>query len=115
MPREYTRVPVADRFWTKVRFDGPRRYSLTPCWEWTGAKHVFGYGQIGGPEWGTPLLAHRVAYAFAHGPIPKGKVVRHKCDNPGCVNPYHLELGTSRDNARDAWRRGRGRFGRARG
>ncbi|WP_428832632.1 HNH endonuclease signature motif containing protein, partial [Pseudomonas aeruginosa] len=50
---------------------------------------------------------HRLAYADAHGPIPDGMLIRHKCDNPACFNVNHLELGTQRDNMQDASKRGR--------
>lgn len=55
--------------------------------------------------------AHRVAYELAHGPIPEGLVVRHRCDQPGCINPTHLEVGTITDNNRDRARRGRSAVG----
>lgn len=56
-------------------------------------------------------MAHRIAYELTHGEdSAKGKVVRHKCDNPLCCNPNHLELGTHKDNMNDKMKRGRGRF-----
>lgn len=76
------------------------------CWEWTGTRVEFGYGQI--IRDGRRLRAHRVAYEIAYGPIPDGLVVRHKCDNPPCVRPDHLELGTRADNNQDRENRGRG-------
>ncbi|MCK9416834.1 HNH endonuclease [Candidatus Dojkabacteria bacterium] len=66
------------------------------CWEWLAAKTNGGYGQICGLG-----LTHRVSYKFFVGPIPKGLFVLHKCDNPSCVNPNHLFLGTQRDNMQD--------------
>jgi hypothetical protein len=77
------------------------------CVEWDRSRHDFGYGLC----WreGRTALAHRVSYEIHYGPIPAGLMVRHKCDNPPCVNPNHLELGTHADNMRDMTRRGRAR------
>jgi hypothetical protein len=86
------------RFWSKVK-------KTSGCWIWTGATNSCGYGDI----WATTRLerAHRVSWFFAHGPIPEGKLVLHKCDNPPCVNPDHLFLGTHRDNTQDMFKKNR--------
>lgn len=73
-------------------------------------KTARGYGTVGlGTENGRRryMSAHRFAYEQKHGPIPQGKWVLHRCDNPACINPDHLFLGTAKDNALDAWRKGR--------
>lgn len=78
---------------------------MTECVEWTGARGRGGYGvrSFEGKFW----RVHRLAWTQAHGPIPKGLVIRHKCDNPPCYNPDHLILGTHADNVRDKIERGR--------
>lgn len=76
------------------------------CWEWQRAKLPAGYGQISiGRQ--RQDYAHRVSYQIFHGEIPNGMVVRHRCDNPSCCNPEHLEVGTQKDNMRDCKSRGR--------
>lgn len=78
------------------------------CWLWNGRPNASGYGRISlGGKAGGYQLAHRVAYAIAHGSIPEGAVICHECDTPACVNPAHLFPGTQRDNIRDASRKGR--------
>jgi len=67
-----------------------------------------GYGLIKSGPKGRRVLAHRVSYIVHKGEIPPGKIVRHSCDQPCCVNPEHLSLGTPADNANDRSRRKRG-------
>lgn len=86
----------------------------TPCIEWQGTRsparpnEPSGYGRITKRKSGTSAKhAHRVAYEKAHGPIPEGLIVMHRCDNPPCVNPEHLVLGTMLDNFLDSVAKGR--------
>lgn len=81
----------------------------TPCREWTGARTKAGYGRIFIRR-GVEQRAHRAAWEAAHGPIPAGKVVMHRCDNPPCVRIDHLELGTQRDNMDDMRSKRRARY-----
>lgn len=86
------------RFWDKVdKTDG--------CWLWTAARNTKGYGRFRVD--GNLVSPHRFAYELEVGPIPNGLWVLHHCDNPRCVNPGHLFLGTHSDNMRDSFAKGR--------
>lgn len=78
----------------------------TECWPWIGPVDKDGYGRAS--THGIRMHAHRAAWMAATGrKIPKGMIICHTCDNPPCCNPYHLFLGTIKDNARDMIRKGR--------
>lgn len=84
------------------------------CWIWRGnVNTATGYGRLFFR--GRNLFAHRVSFGLHHGPIPDGMNVCHHCDNPPCVNPEHLFLGTDRDNVDDKMRKGRWGGGVTRG
>lgn len=81
---------------------------VTGCWDWIRGKNSEGYGQL----WfeGKMTKAHRFSYERVNGKILPGMLVRHTCDNTGCVNPLHLLIGTDADNTKDKVERGRLRF-----
>lgn len=94
---------LVDRFWAKVDRQGP-----DDCWLFTGARDGDGYGLITSEEGRDhQLRAPRVSYEIANGPIPAGRMVMHRCDNPPCVNPGHLRVGTTLENNRDKAAKGR--------
>jgi len=99
---KWTHAPVEERFWRYVnKTDG--------CWLWTGGSvNQKGYGQIGGGGKGAKhILAHRLSYEIHKGPIPDGLLIMHSCDNPSCVNPEHLSVGTQSQNILEAFAKGR--------
>lgn len=102
---------VNERFFRRFERD-----PITQCWNWTGPLSSKGYGSISGEmidgQKIGKMLAHRASWVIHNGPIPEstsfhGTVVMHKCDNPRCVNPAHLMLGTQADNVRDMLAKGR--------
>jgi hypothetical protein len=99
MPREIP--PIEQRFWSRVDKRRPDE-----CWPWTAGKDRDGYGQIAGPD-NKQLKAHRLSYAMHAGQFPTDLNVLHRCDNPSCVNPGHLFLGTAKDNVADRMAKGR--------
>jgi hypothetical protein len=105
-------APPEERFWRFVVHG--KEYD---CWLWRGARNPRGYGQIKISE--NPArykLAHRLSYEIHKGPLgPNENIVRHSCDTPLCVNPYHLQAGTQADNIADMMIRGRYRCGERKG
>lgn len=90
---------TADRFWAKVN-------KTNTCWNWTAVVKG-GYGDFFVSTERGRSAAHRFSYEQAHGQIPPGMKVCHRCDNMLCVRPDHLFLGTQSDNIRDMYAKGR--------
>ena len=93
-------VDVETRFWNKVSVCDP-----DACWEWKAQKYKNGYGifKVNNKR----RMSHRFCWELHFGTIPQGLCVLHKCDNPSCVNPNHLFLGTQLDNIADMNNKGR--------
>lgn len=107
-PPKYAQGSLEFRFWKHVNKGGEDE-----CWEWTADTSRNGYGGIWDNERKKNSSAHRVSYEIHKGEIPAGLVVMHTCDNPKCVNPKHLVLGTYKDNTQDMLQKGRRKAYRA--
>ena len=94
-----TKIDPVTRFWSQVV------KQESGCWEWIGAKDKDGYGQFTANDRNN--RAHRYSYQLHKGEIPTGVRVLHTCDNPPCINPEHLVLGSDLDNVMDAIEKGR--------
>ena len=93
--------PIEERFFEKIT-------KTDKCWIWNATKNIYGYGiiQLAGRH-GKRQMAHRISYEIHYGEVDKKFFVCHKCDNPCCVNPEHLFLGTQKDNMNDCSIKGR--------
>jgi hypothetical protein len=93
-----------DSFWPKVQ-----RGLHDDCWIWQGYIMPNGYGRL--HYNGKDILSHRCSWEIHYGPIPQGMFICHTCDNPPCVNPKHLFLGTDQDNMDDMYAKDRASVG----
>jgi hypothetical protein len=110
-PKQYI-APIHSDAVYRARFD--KKFTSDPksgCWIWASSRNAKGYGIF----WfrGKMVGAHRASYVLFRGEIPDGQLVLHGCDNPPCVNPDHLFMGTHQDNMDDMAAKGRGEFFRA--
>lgn len=104
---------AVDRFWKHVDMDGGQVVvpDLGRCWPWIGSKATeYGCFRLTSS---SVVRSSRVAYVLCRGPLSGYELVRHRCDNPPCVNPYHLDKGTHQDNSDDMVKRGRSIAGRS--
>lgn len=97
---------LVERFNSKWKVD-----SVSGCWVWTASIAGKGYGQIKLPKQRKQIYAHRLSYLIHKGELQDGQFVCHTCDNPRCVNPEHLFVGTAKDNQQDMKAKGRHLYG----
>ena len=100
---EFPKLGPADVFFGRIK-------KTESCWLWCGTTNYYGYGVLLMPG-EKPVRAHRYSYELHKGKIPESMVILHSCDNPLCVNPDHLSVGTRLDNNRDAVKKRRNAFG----
>lgn len=103
-----------NRFWGKVKITA----NPTICWEWAGSTNKMGYGYItikNDEGKFVKFKAHRISYYLHYNKDPHSLLVMHKCDNPKCCNPQHLDIGTDKTNADDREVKGRGNKGESNG
>ena len=86
------------RLWARVN---PFDVRSNDCAVWGGHRLPAGYGTLQDPRTGKPIYAHRLSWELIHGEIPEGHVIRHLCNNPSCVRPAHLTIGTQQENMED--------------
>jgi hypothetical protein len=105
-------APMSERLFRHVDRNGPTPAhvpQLGPCWVWTAHRAHNGYGRLR-DERKRPRAAHVLSFMLAYGPVPDGKEIAHKCDNPACVRPTHLEAVTHAENLADMRRKGRAHY-----
>ncbi len=93
------------RFWLSVDKEGPIHPAHGQCWQWIGYRDKRGYGRHQGTQ--QSPLAHRYSWGIHYGEVPSGAAILHRCDNPSCVNPSHLFVGTNAINNLDKTSKGR--------
>ena len=91
---------IESRFWSYVEID-----DRSKCWEWSGTVDNQGYGVLSTKRGFAAIKAHRLSWYLHYGDIPEGLSVCHACDNPKCVNPNHLMLGSTTANVIDAYKK----------
>ena len=96
---QHSRRPLFERLMSRVVF------GASDCWHFCGSRNQGGYGRL--TVGGRLQVVHRLSYELFVGPIPDGLFVCHRCDNPSCINPDHLWLGTRSENAIDCFQKGR--------
>jgi hypothetical protein len=94
-------MTIANRFNQKYIID-----NITGCWEWIGSKDAEGYGVIWDNRIKNNARAHRISMEIFGKPIPKHLQALHQCDNKSCVNPAHIDIGTTQQNTQEAKQRG---------